>query len=45
MPRPFAQVDVSTSTPYHENHVAVLLDGDESGRATAPSCFSGEVAL
>ena len=28
MPRPFAQVDVFTSTPYRGNPVAVVLDGD-----------------
>src|SRR5215216_3221401 len=28
MPRPFSQVDVFTTTPYHGNPVAVVLDGD-----------------
>jgi PhzF family phenazine biosynthesis protein len=28
VPRPFAQVDVFTSTPYHGNPVAVVLDAD-----------------
>lgn len=45
-PRPFAQVDVFSATPYRGNPVAVVLDGDgldeeEMQRfARWPSCSS-----